>query len=268
MRWLGQYRPRLRGVSIIFKRVFAKLRAQDWTAITIELTIVIVGVFIGIVAANWNQQREEQRETRKMLVRLQPELHGLDSFSSSARVYYRITGRYAETAFRGWRGDPTVSDAEFVIAAYQASQIYSFNNNGLSWALAFGANDLRNIGDTEIREPLTRLITYDYTTLRFRQTGYRDEVRKHIPDEIQVAIRARCGERIGADDRSFTLPPTCSIEMSKENAAAAAAELRRHPKLVELLRQHQATTAAFLTNLALFDRQQRLLQRRIRALQQ
>lgn len=249
---------------MIYKRAAARLRAQDWAAITIELGIVIVGVFVGILAANWNQERAERAETREMIVRLQPELQGLDAFCSSARDYYAITGRYAETAFRGWRRDPAVSDADFVIAAYQASQIYSFNNNGLSWALAFGANDVRNISDRRIREPLTRLITYDYTTLRFGQTAYRDEVRKYIADDIQMAIRARCGERNGADDRSFALPSTCSIKIGRENAAAAAAELRRHPELVELLRQHRATTAAFLANLRVFDRQQRVLQQRIK----
>lgn len=251
---------------MIFKRAVANLRAQNWAAITIELVIVIVGVFVGIMAANWNQERVERRITREMLIRLKPELHGLDDFSSSARNYYAITGRYAETAFRGWDRDPAVSDADFVIAAYQASQIYSFNNNGLSWALAFGANDLRNIDDRAIREPLTRLITFDYTTLRFGQTGYRDEVRKYIEDDIQRAIRAHCGEQIGADDRTFALPTTCSIKISSAKAAEAAAELRRHPELVELLRQHRATTAAFLTNLGVFDRQQRLLRRRIEAM--
>ena len=37
---------------MIFKRAIAKLRAQDWMAISIELVIVIVGVFIGIWVAN------------------------------------------------------------------------------------------------------------------------------------------------------------------------------------------------------------------------
>ena len=33
---------------MIYKRVAARLQAQDWLAITIELTIVVVGVFIGM----------------------------------------------------------------------------------------------------------------------------------------------------------------------------------------------------------------------------
>ncbi len=33
---------------MIYKRVAARLRAQDWVAITIELAIVAVGMFIGM----------------------------------------------------------------------------------------------------------------------------------------------------------------------------------------------------------------------------
>lgn len=254
---------------MIFKRLYANLRAQNWPAITIELAIVILGVFIGTWVANWNQERAEARETRDMLLWLRPELRSLDDFSSSSREYYAITGRYADTAFRGWSGDPSVSDAQFVIAAYQASQIYGFNNNGASWALAFGASDLRNIHDRAIREPLTRLITFDYTTLNFAfvQTPYRDEVRKYIPNDIQAGIRARCGDTIKADNRSFSLPPTCALKISPAEATAAAAALRRHPELVELLRQHRATIASYLINLGLFDRQQKLLQRQIESME-
>lgn len=42
---------------MIYKRVAARLRAQDWVAITIELAIVVVGVFVGTWVADWNQAR-------------------------------------------------------------------------------------------------------------------------------------------------------------------------------------------------------------------
>ncbi len=45
---------------MIFKRAVARLGAQDWLAIAIELAIVIIGVFIGIWVANWNQERSER----------------------------------------------------------------------------------------------------------------------------------------------------------------------------------------------------------------
>lgn len=37
------------------RRVTDHVRKQEWTAIAIDFVIVIVGVFVGIKAANWNR---------------------------------------------------------------------------------------------------------------------------------------------------------------------------------------------------------------------
>ena len=103
---------------MIFKRAVAKLRAQDWAAITIEIAIVIIGVFIGTQVSNWNARRLEQIETREMMSRLKPELRKVLDEYQGARAYYGLTRRYAGIALAGWRGDADVSDRDFVIAAY------------------------------------------------------------------------------------------------------------------------------------------------------
>ncbi|MEP7315133.1 MAG: hypothetical protein ABI667_00385 [Sphingomicrobium sp.] len=108
---------------MIFKGFAANLRAQNWSAIAIELMIVIVGVFIGTQVSNWNQQRLEDLETQHRLEQLKPELQRIRIRADFMRNYYATTRRYAEIAFAGWAGDPKVSDNDFVIAAYQASQL-------------------------------------------------------------------------------------------------------------------------------------------------
>jgi hypothetical protein len=253
---------------MIFKRAVAKLRAQDWTAISIELAIVILGVFIGTWVANWNQQRQAQSQARQMLLQLEPELKQLEAFSDSARRYYSITGKYADIALAGWRNDPAVSDRDFVIAAYQASQIYGFNNNGASWALVFGANDLRNIPDPKARQALTRLMTFDYSTIGLGsvQSRYRDHVREVIPDSIQQQIRKVCGDVIAGPAGTVVIPATCPIAIDSELAAATAADLRRDKTLVPLLGQHRSLVFAYLTNLGLFDTQKKALAERIKKL--
>lgn len=250
---------------MIFKRAVARLRAQDWVAISIELAIVIVGVFIGTWVANWNQQRQLENQARQMLLQLQPELGQLEAFSASARRYYAITGKYADIALAGWRNDPAVSDRDFVIAAYQASQIYGFNNNGASWALVFGANDLRNIPDREARQALTRLMTFDYSTIGLGavQTRYRDHVREVIPDSIQQQIRKTCGDVIAGPSGTVILSDTCPITIDPALAAATAADLRRDKSLMQQLGQHRSQVSAYLTNLSLFDTQKKALADRI-----
>lgn len=42
---------------MIFKRAVAKLRAQDWTAIAIELVIVTLGVIIALAVQQWAEKR-------------------------------------------------------------------------------------------------------------------------------------------------------------------------------------------------------------------
>jgi hypothetical protein len=218
--------------------------------------------------ANWNQQRQAAKETRQMLVQLKPELKQLEGFSTSARNYYATTGRYADTALLGWNAHPTVSDAQFVIAAYQASQIFGFNNNGASWALVFGASELRNIPDSEARQALTRLMTFDYGTINIAavQTRYRDRIREVIPDSIQQQVRKQCGDIINGADGTVVLPETCPMAIDPSLAASTARDLRSEPSLRQLLGQHRSAISAFLANLQLFDAQEQILLDRIESL--
>src|SRR5687768_2666796 len=139
---------------MILRRLTENLRAQNWTAIAIEFLIVVIGVFIGTQVSNWNQERIEQRETQRMLLNLRPELQGQLNFINDVRAYYRVTRKYADQALAAWNGADGVSDNQFVIAAYQASQITGIGTNAENWALTFGGEQLRNIDDPKVRRNL------------------------------------------------------------------------------------------------------------------
>ena len=108
---------------MILRRLTENLRAQNWTAISIEFLIVVIGVFLGTQVANWNQQRIERRETERMLENLAPELQSQLEFIDNVRTYYATTRAYADQALSGWSGKSELSDEQFVIDAYQASHI-------------------------------------------------------------------------------------------------------------------------------------------------
>ena len=74
---------------MIFKRAVAKLRAQDGVAISVELSIVILGVFIGTWVADWNQRQSERREATALIVRLRPLLTALEKAEASERVVWK-----------------------------------------------------------------------------------------------------------------------------------------------------------------------------------
>lgn len=251
---------------MFFRKIAEHLKTQNWTAIGLELGIVIVGVFIGTQVSNWNQERIEKRETERLLLELRPALQSFADFFDSAEPYYATSRRYSETAFAGWRGDPAVSDEQFVIAAYQASQVYSLGVNGENWTAIFGGDRLRDIDNVEVRRGLANLMTFNYDQIDqiAVATPYRQQVRQVIPVDIQDAIRAECTDKpIGGSLLVLELPATCDLDLPDSRLAAGAAELRAHPELVGELNWHRAAVAAFLSNLAVMDQQTRQLQKAI-----
>jgi hypothetical protein len=241
---------------MIYKRFAANLRAQNWFAITIELAIVVLGVFIGTWVANWNQQRAAQAETRRMITQLDPSLRFLQAYFDGIRTYYRVTRRYAATAQAGWAGDPKVSDSDFVVAAYQASQIAGIGTNGSAWASVLGADRLRDIEDMELRTDLSTLMSSDYALIDTPavDTPYRRNVRRLIPMGVQDQIRSRCGDRPPQTiDEFVTLPERCDLAIPPEVAAQTAAKLRNRPEVLEDLQWHMAAQAALIGNLGPFE---------------
>ena len=243
---------------MILRRLTENLRAQNWTAITIEFLIVVVGVFIGTQVSNWNEGRKERAETRRMLAQLVPELQSQLEFFDNTRAYYRTTRRYADEAFAGWKGDPKISDEQFVIAAYQASQVTSIALNPDSWSLTFGGEQLRNVQDPRIRRNLELALTSDYSVVDLNSvaTPYRERVRHVIPTPVQEAIRRVCGDRnVKGKAGAFVivLPAQCALNLNPAEAARTAAALRARPDLVEELNWHIAAVAAFRANAAVLE---------------
>lgn len=252
---------------MILRRLSANLKAQNWTAIAIEFLIVVVGVFIGTQVANWNQARLEKQSTQRMLLQLVPELRAELQFFANIEDYYRTTRRYADQAAAGWNGG-RMTDNEFVIAVYQASQINGIGINPDSWSLTFGGEQLRNIEDPNVRRNLEVILTSDYGPVEFNAvaTPYREQVRRIIPIEMQDEIRRVCGDRNMKSNFGIylpVLPPSCALKLDPAKAAATAAALRAQPQLAGELRWHLAAIATFLTNAETLALPMRALQRQL-----
>lgn len=243
---------------MFLRRLTENLRAQNWTAITIEFLIVVIGVFIGTQVASWNQQRLEKAETERMLVQLVPELQSQLEFFDNARTYYATSRRYADQALAAWKGDARISDEQFVIAAYQASQIAGIGTNAENWALTFGGEQLRNIDDPTIRRNMELMLTSDYDAVSFNAVAspYRENVRRIIPISVQDDIRRECGDRNAKGKAGFIvaiLPETCPLQIPPAEAARIAASLRARPEIMEELNWHLAAVAVFFANVDILE---------------
>lgn len=55
---------------MILRRISQHLKDQNWTAIVLDFFIVVIGVYVGIQADNWNESRKETALERNYLERL------------------------------------------------------------------------------------------------------------------------------------------------------------------------------------------------------
>jgi hypothetical protein len=55
---------------MILSRLTNAIRRQDWFTVLIELLIVVLGIFLGLQANEWAQDREDRKEERAALERL------------------------------------------------------------------------------------------------------------------------------------------------------------------------------------------------------
>ena len=68
---------------MIFSRIVDHVKKQQWTAAFIELAIVVLGVFIGLQANNWNQARHDRAAE---VVYLRALAKDLDSIGASVQA--------------------------------------------------------------------------------------------------------------------------------------------------------------------------------------
>jgi hypothetical protein len=85
---------------MILRRVIARFRRQEWTAIGSDFLIVVVGVSIGIQVSNWNAARQAMEDERAFTQRLHDD--AIEAEARSARLGER---RFTQSkgSSRRWR---------------------------------------------------------------------------------------------------------------------------------------------------------------------
>jgi hypothetical protein len=72
---------------MILRRVTQSLKEQNWTAIAVEFVLLVVGVFLGIQVANWNEARADRSRERVTLASLVKDIRGdIDDIDEINRV--------------------------------------------------------------------------------------------------------------------------------------------------------------------------------------
>ena len=63
---------------MILRRIATALRKQDWFTVAVETLILVLGVFLGLQANNWNETRLEHAKERQILIGLSEDFARLE----------------------------------------------------------------------------------------------------------------------------------------------------------------------------------------------
>ena len=221
---------------MILRSVTKHVRDQNWFAIFIDLLIVVFGVFIGIQVSNWNEARAGEKQAEILLNRIYADVYN-DILTVNAELEYQAVVRiYAMTAVDALNDENAVSDEQFVIAAYQATQVNGVWSNRATYNEMVSTGQINLIKDEDLKVNIFGYFSVDFSqTLQATKLApYREFIRGHIPVAIQDAIKVQCGDLVIEVANTFAslLPLTCDLSFSDDVLSDAAVLLRSLPDML------------------------------------
>lgn len=223
---------------MILRRFTNALKEQNWTTILIEFVLLVGGVFLGIQAANWNEQRAEDAKSRAYLIRirgnLQADLQSIDRRvvfwqkvidDGKAAIHYAETGELVDGS--AWKT---------VLAFYQASQLWQWKASDATYQEMRSGGELGLIRDDTLRDAISQYYlesgsAVDY--LFYLQPEYRKLVRGLTPSVVADHVWAKCWQQRNPTEQ-FLLD--CDAPISEAEAQAVLVAYTKDPELLKELR--------------------------------
>lgn len=237
---------------MILRRLSQHLRDQNWAAITIEFVLLVVGVFLGIQVANWNDGRKERAAEQRYLVELTRDLeadvaelqrgrrHNLARLATSEAILLAVDPAYQRPGFFPSVEEEPVPNPAFAGYAY-AGLTATFTVVGTDYTFDELVQS-GNLGVLSDRTLVNQLTAY-YGRIKLR----RQEDRVAF-DQVAPMLEYLRGQGLGLGDPASV---EAAVQRAREDArflgmvkSAHFLGLWQYGQLGPLLAQAEATLAA------------------------
>jgi hypothetical protein len=223
---------------MILRRVTEHVKAQNWFAVGIDFFIVVVGVFIGIQVANWNESRHEQERARGYLERIHVDLQDDIGELGKRRTFWTQVADYGNSAIAYAETGRLVDGSAWqtVLAFYQASQLFPYVPVNITYEEMRSAGELSLLRDQALRQMLA--VYYvggagEAANFLFRvEPEYRKMVRGLTPSVASRHVWTACHR---TEVRGQALLD-CDSPMSEPAAQAVLDGYLADPRLLTELR--------------------------------
>ena len=247
---------------MIMRRLVSSLKEQNWTAITVEFVLLVLGVFLGIQASNWNAERETKQKSALFTERLKADLRGEDWTYQFLIAYNREVLANANRAVDALEGKAALPDEALLVSAYRATQYRNRNQRGTSYDELVSTGNIDLVRDRTLRETAIRLYNvpiFDNLVNEGLHSRYREAFRMSLSNDVQRALGKQCGDRVSRPGDYSTiggnLDYPCRTGLSAQAIAESAKALRSDPDIVRFLRLRIADLETRLSDLTRNNRE-------------
>ncbi len=232
---------------MILRRLSQSIKDQNWMAITIEFVLLVVGVFLGIQVANWNVERETNKKAVEATDKLIEDLRAESWRYQFLLEYHRDVRDAAEKTVGALSGKAPLSNEEFLVNAYRASQYKQGASRRSTYDELVSTGSIALIKDTKLRNVSVR--AYSLTTIENMvkegiESRYRELFRMSVPNEVQRALAKTCGDRYikPGDYQNFDhiIDYPCKTGLPADVIDDAANVMRSDPQTIRYLRHRIA----------------------------
>jgi hypothetical protein len=228
----------------MLRRIAQALREQNWLAVAIEFVIVVAGVFLAFQITDWSTQASEARMGEAYQERLLGDLQIEHAAGRNVLEYGEQVERYALQAVTLYHAPPGEADADFIVAAYNATQFLGGLVVRDTYDELISTGRLPLLPAPEVGALATFNYLTDYRGLLsgYSETSpYRIRVRRLLPHPVQQAIREQCGDILDERGVATGLRDSCTLVLPDEAVADAARLLRADAEVLADLRLHIST---------------------------
>ncbi len=236
---------------MILRRIVDDLKQQHWTAVFIELVIVVLGVFIGLQVSNWNEAQADARLGREYVTRLIRDLD-LDhaAISADTAYYSAVLNSIRETdeLLRAIDPDPRA----LIVSAYRATEVSYTPLVRATWDQIVSSGHLDLLPAGAVEAGLSQYYAFDNARDTYNtgtESSYRQTVRKIIPITMQIAIRAGCSDVRDKLGNIVGFVENCIFNADPTALKEVAAALRSDPDVVADLRYQYSFAFSAVLNL-------------------
>lgn len=231
---------------MLLRRFTEHLKTQNWFAVGIDFVIVVVGVFLGIQVANWNEAQAEAQLGEQYRDRMIADLENDKAIYQGSSNYFREVLLSIEEADR-LLSSPNPDPRELVIAAYRASEYMSNPPNRTTWEQVVASGHVDLLPSHALENGIADYYRFnpneDASGTLLMASEYRSLVRSIIPLTIQLDIRENCSDVVDENNYVSGFVEACELDSDPAALTETARAIRSSPTLHAELRNQYSTVS-------------------------